>query len=150
MTGSGGIGTAIQYPLDGEVDVMTLALAGDFDPISEGGDGAVGPAGAAVVGDVLVEVFGEVGLAVDVVPVPVGGDVFFYEVGMGQRVHHMLLLHVPIHNLHFIEVFSVDGRESREGEECEFHGSTFRLLMIIIAVLMGAIDDGGLASFCIK
>ena len=82
MTGSGFIGTAIQYPLNGEVNIVTLTLAGDFDPIGEGGDGAVGPAGAAVVGDVLVEVFGEVGLAVDVVPVPVGGDVFFYEVAV--------------------------------------------------------------------
>ena len=55
---------------------MALALTGDFDPIGEGGDGAMGPARAAVVRDVLVEMFGEVRLTVDVVPGPVVGDVF--------------------------------------------------------------------------
>jgi hypothetical protein len=34
--------------LNGEVDIVTLALTCDFDAIGEGGDGAVCPAGAAV------------------------------------------------------------------------------------------------------
>lgn len=73
-------GAAVQDPLDGEVDVVALALTCDFDAIGEGGDGAVGPAGSAVVGDVLVQMFGEVGFAVDVVPVEVVGNILLDQV----------------------------------------------------------------------
>ena len=48
MTAAGGGGSAVEYPLNGEVDIVTLALTCDFDTIGEGGDGAVCPAGAAV------------------------------------------------------------------------------------------------------
>ena len=36
--------TAVQDVLDGDVDVDALAFAGDLDAVTEGGDGAVGPA----------------------------------------------------------------------------------------------------------
>ena len=45
---------AVQHVLDGGVDVDALRLAGDLDAVREGGDGAVRPTGAAVLGDVLV------------------------------------------------------------------------------------------------
>lgn len=46
--------TAVQDVLHGEVDVDALGLAGDLDAVTESGDSAVSPAGAAVLGDVLV------------------------------------------------------------------------------------------------
>jgi hypothetical protein len=33
VAGSGLVGSAVEYPLDGEVNVVTLALAGDFDAV---------------------------------------------------------------------------------------------------------------------
>lgn len=76
VTASRLLGAAVQHPLDGEVDIVSLVLAGDFDTIRERADGTVSPAGPAVVGDVLVEVFGEVGDAIDVVPCEAFGDLF--------------------------------------------------------------------------
>lgn len=48
------------------------------------------PARTAVVRNVLVEMLGEVGFAVDVVPVPVLGNVFLEEVAEWRRVGALL------------------------------------------------------------
>ena len=72
--------TAIQDELDAEVDVVPFPVAIDLDPVHETGDRAVGPAAAAVLGDVLVELLCQVRLAVDIVPVPIVGDVLLDEV----------------------------------------------------------------------
>ena len=80
MTGTGRFGSAVQDPLNAEVNIVALSLTSDLDTISQGRDCAVSPAGSTVVRDVLVEMLGEVGFAIDVVPVPVVGDVFLEEV----------------------------------------------------------------------
>ena len=59
---------AIQQVLHRQVDVHPLSPARDLDTIPQGRDGAVGPAGAAVLRDVLVAGHGAVALAVLVAP----------------------------------------------------------------------------------
>ena len=65
--------TAIQDELDAEVDVVPFPVAIDLDPVHETGDRAVRPA-------VLVELLRQVRLAVDIVPVPIAGDVLLDKV----------------------------------------------------------------------
>ena len=74
MATSCGFGSAIQHPLNGEVDIVSLSITGNFDAVGESGDGAMCPTGSAIMRDVLIETFGEVGFAIDVVPVPSVGD----------------------------------------------------------------------------
>jgi hypothetical protein len=59
---------AVQDVLHGQVDVDARALAGDLDAVAEGTDGAMRPAGAAVLRNVLVERLGDEALAILVGP----------------------------------------------------------------------------------
>ena len=74
VAGTSLVGAAIEDELDAEVDVEALAAPRDLDPVREAGDGPVRPAAATVVRDVLVELLGQVALAIDVVPREVIGD----------------------------------------------------------------------------
>lgn len=48
VAGTGLASSAVENPLDAQVDVLPLALAGDLDPVHEGTHGAVGPTAPAV------------------------------------------------------------------------------------------------------
>ena len=61
------------------------------------------PAGAAVLGDVLVQVFGEIVDAADVRPHEILGQLVFLDVGVGQRAGVRLGLVVTGHLLHLVE-----------------------------------------------
>merc|ERR1719231_617982 len=76
---------AVQDMLDGDVDVDALGTARDLDAVAERRDGAVRPARAAVLRDVLVAAHGAKVGAVDVAPVPLGGEVGGVHVLMRQR-----------------------------------------------------------------
>ena len=67
--------TAIQNKLYAQIDILGYALACNFNSIGKGGEGSMGPTGSAVLGEVLIELFGETACAVDVIPVP-----FFREI----------------------------------------------------------------------
>jgi hypothetical protein len=67
---------AVDNDLGVEADgTVRLEVVKDVEAIGDGAGGALGPAGAAVLGDVLVFVPGEVVLAVHVSPVDGGGQV---------------------------------------------------------------------------
>ena len=66
----------VQNPLNAQVDIDSLSATCDLDAVRQGRDGAVGPAWAAVVREVLVELFGEVGFAINVIPTEVVGYFF--------------------------------------------------------------------------
>ncbi len=104
VTGTGSFRTAVQDELDGEVDVVTDAPTSDFDTVLESRNSSVGPTGSTVVGNVLIEHFGKVGLAFDVVPAKVFGKVFLVEVGVGQGAFNLASLLMSIHKLNFINV----------------------------------------------
>jgi hypothetical protein len=57
------------------VDIGPGSVTGDLDAIRESGGGGVGPAGTAVLGDVLVADIGKVVGVVDIVPEPLFGEV---------------------------------------------------------------------------
>ena len=77
---AGATGTAVDDDLGVEGDGSgVVVFEQDVETISEGAGGTLGPAGAAVHGDVLVLVPGEVVLAVNVSPVPLSGDVRLVE-----------------------------------------------------------------------
>ena len=78
---------AVEHVLHRELDVgeSDVALAVDLDPVGERRRGSVGPARATVVRDVLVEVLGEVGLAVDVVPRPIFWHFILGEIAVCRR-----------------------------------------------------------------
>ena len=82
---------AVQNVLNTQVDIIASAVAGDFDPVREGGQGGVRPARPAVLGDVLVELVGQAALPVDVVPIPLPGQILIgdvtIEVGAGSNRH---------------------------------------------------------------
>ena len=59
-------GIAVEENLDGEIVVGPLSLAGDSHTVGEGGKSGEGPAGAAVLGQVLVSDGREVTLAINV------------------------------------------------------------------------------------
>jgi len=61
--------------LGGNVDIRPGSLAGNLYPIRDGRGGCMGPAGAAVLGDVLIADVGDHVLTIDVVPQPRGGEV---------------------------------------------------------------------------
>mmetsp|Transcript_107615 Transcript_107615/g.210900 ORF Transcript_107615/g.210900 Transcript_107615/m.210900 type:complete len:225 (+) Transcript_107615:617-1291(+) len=67
---------AIQKMLNRGVDVDALRAAGDLDPVSERGDGAMRPAGATVLGNVLVPRHRAVVYAVLVAPSEFLGQFF--------------------------------------------------------------------------
>ena len=61
------------------------------------------PAGATVLGDVLVQVLGEIVDAADVRPHEILGQLVLLDVGVGQRAGERLGLVVTGHLLHLIE-----------------------------------------------
>jgi hypothetical protein len=67
--------TTIQDKLYAQVDILGYALTSNFNSIGKGGEGSMGPTRSAVLGEVLIELFGETACAVDVIPVP-----FFREI----------------------------------------------------------------------
>jgi hypothetical protein len=104
MAGTGSFRTAVQDELDGEVDVVTYAPTRDFDAVLEGANGSMCPAGSAVVRDVLIEHFGEVGLSINVVPRKILGEVFLIEVGVGQGACNLASLLMSIQELDLIYI----------------------------------------------
>lgn len=72
MTRPRHLSPTIQQKLYAQIDIIAFTIACNFDPICEGGDTGMGPAGSAVLWNVLVELMGEAAFAgaVDVVPVP--------------------------------------------------------------------------------
>jgi len=65
---------ARQKNLRSQFKIGPLGLSGDLDSISKGGGGGESPAGAAVLGDVLVSHKSEIVNTVGVVPKPLVGD----------------------------------------------------------------------------
>jgi len=86
---SGGITTvaaliglfAGEEDLGSDVDIGPDSLSHDLDTIRHGGGGSEGPAGTAILGDMLVSGNGEVVGTVDIVPGEVGGEGFQGEEG---------------------------------------------------------------------
>ncbi len=70
MTGSRHFSTAIQNELYAQINVLSNALASNFDSVGKGGEGSVCPTRSAVIREMLIELFGEAACAIDVVPVP--------------------------------------------------------------------------------
>ena len=52
--------STVKNPLHREVDVAPLSATCDLDAVGQGAQGTVGPAGTAVLRDVLVETVGKV------------------------------------------------------------------------------------------
>mmetsp|Transcript_12625 Transcript_12625/g.21241 ORF Transcript_12625/g.21241 Transcript_12625/m.21241 type:complete len:592 (+) Transcript_12625:45-1820(+) len=68
------VATAGDEDLGGDVDVRPGSIPLDLDPVRESRGGGVGPAGTAVLGDVLVPDVGQVAGGVHVVPDPLLGQ----------------------------------------------------------------------------
>jgi hypothetical protein len=83
MTGTC-FGTTVKDILNRKIDFLAFVFPLDFDSVGKGRDGGVSPTGSTVLGDVLVEVLGDEGFAVDVGPVPGLGEVGFLGVGVGE------------------------------------------------------------------
>jgi len=79
-----GLTSAVQNILNGQIDFLATAISCDFDSVGQGREGCMGPAGSAVLGDVLVQVFGDVGGPVYVAPVPFFGKLIFGGVSVGE------------------------------------------------------------------
>lgn len=73
VTASGLIAAAVENVLNGQVNVIALTQAGNFDAIRETAECSVCPAGAAVLRHVLIERMRQVGYAVHVAPVETVG-----------------------------------------------------------------------------
>mmetsp|Transcript_27737 Transcript_27737/g.40992 ORF Transcript_27737/g.40992 Transcript_27737/m.40992 type:complete len:265 (-) Transcript_27737:329-1123(-) len=54
MAGTGNVTSAVEDELNGQVDVVSLALSGDFHTVGQRREGSVCPARSAVLGNVLV------------------------------------------------------------------------------------------------
>jgi hypothetical protein len=68
--------------LGSDVDIGPCSISGDLDSVTEGGSGSVGPAGTAVLGDVLVADVGEEVGTVNIVPDPLFGELGSGESGL--------------------------------------------------------------------
>lgn len=102
VAGTSDFVTTVQNVLDGEIDINSLAVTGNLDTIGQSRQSTMGPAGATVLWDVLVQVLGEERGTVDVLP----GEALweFSDVGLRQwRADHILVLETR-HVLHFIDV----------------------------------------------
>jgi len=78
---------AVNEGLDGRDDVSLLALGGDLDAVGDGRHGGVGPAAAAVHGDVLVQVGGQQTLGA---VIKVLGEIVGEQVLVGTLGQHAL------------------------------------------------------------
>ena len=72
----------VQNELDTQVDIIALTTAGNFDAVREGGEGGMSPTRPAILGDVLVELVSQAAFAVDVVPVPLFGQILMGKVAV--------------------------------------------------------------------
>ena len=52
----------------GDINIWPFGFSKDFDSVAEGGCGREGPAGATVLGDMLISLVGEVVGAIDIAP----------------------------------------------------------------------------------
>ena len=68
VTGSRHIGSAVQNELNGQIDIIALPVAGDLDAIRKTTQGAMRPAGSAVLRKVLVERVGQEADSIDISP----------------------------------------------------------------------------------
>lgn len=68
--------SAVEDDLDGQGQVGEPLPVRDDEAVSQSGDGSLGPARATVLGDVLVDVPGQVVDPINVPPVPVLGEIF--------------------------------------------------------------------------
>ena len=74
--------SAIQEILHAQVDIIAHATAGNFDAVREGGEGGMSPTRPAILGDVLVELVSQAAFTVDVVPVPLFGQILMGQVAV--------------------------------------------------------------------
>ena len=77
------VGGAVEQNLHGGQEVANGIVLHELEAVGDGRDGAVSPAGAAVLGDVLVQVSGAVVDAADVAPGEVGGNICTFDVVFG-------------------------------------------------------------------
>jgi len=74
---------AVDDSLGRKRGLRIAVVSQDVDSVSQSGSGSLGPAGSAVLGNVLVLGPGDVVDAVDVSPIPRGGEVFSLDVAPG-------------------------------------------------------------------
>ena len=95
VAGAGHVLGAVEEHLHGGQEVAGGVVLHELQAVGDGGDGTVRPAGAAVLGDVLVQVSGAVVDAAHVAPGEVGGDVGAVDVVFGLGRGDDLLQRVP-------------------------------------------------------
>ena len=118
--------------LGSQVDIGPGGLTGTLDSIGKRGCGGVGPAGTAVLGDVLVADVGDHADTVDVVPDPLGGKV----VDGHERGVDASLGSVNVTNMAGgVEVDSAEGRYGGDAHESDgserFHLKELLFFIII-------------------
>lgn len=80
MARAGRLSAAVQNILNGKVDILAFGASLNLDTVGQRGHSGMSPAGAAIVGQMLVEGLGKVGDSVYVAPVPLSGKVAGIEI----------------------------------------------------------------------
>ncbi len=83
VAGARNVGGAVEQNLHGGQEVANGIVLHELETVGDGGNGAVSPAGAAVLRNVLVEVGCAVVDAADVAPGEVGGNICTFDVIFG-------------------------------------------------------------------
>ena len=92
-------------------DVVALGITSNLDAISERGQGSVGPATSAILGNMLVERLRQVALSINVTPVEGVGELVGTDVGVRESRHEIAVDSI-FADLDFAEVLGGgDGEE---------------------------------------
>ncbi len=130
VAGAGNVLGAVEQHLHGRQEVADSVVLHEFEAIGDGGDGAVSPARAAILRDVLVEISGAVVDSADVAPRKVVWKVSAADVILGLRCGDNLLQRVAGRLINFGVEEPVGwpqssgggaGGESQEQGNCETH-----------------------------
>ena len=97
---SGHATSTIQNVLDRQVDLLATALPGNLDTVRQCTEGSVGPARAAVLGDVLVQRVCQVRRAVHIAPIKVRRQFRFGNVRVRQRGVVLVRFRMAFQDLH--------------------------------------------------
>jgi hypothetical protein len=85
VTASSDAASAVQNPLNRQIDFVANGATSNLDAICEGAQRPMGPTASAILWDMLVERFCRIGDAIDVLPRKVGGQIFLANVRVRQR-----------------------------------------------------------------
>mmetsp|Transcript_14570 Transcript_14570/g.33663 ORF Transcript_14570/g.33663 Transcript_14570/m.33663 type:complete len:204 (+) Transcript_14570:501-1112(+) len=108
-------GPAIQYELDAEINVVpTAALAGNLDPIRQGTQCAVGPAGATVLRQMLIQGVRQITHTIHVAPRKVVGKGRCFNIRMGKG---LFIIIRDLVTIQFLDLVEASRRCNNNGRE---------------------------------